>query len=51
MVDAPTPPRTPITAAITCGLSAWASPRGPDRIIWAWAKVSRSWSTVNGFSR
>ncbi len=32
-VEAPTPPRTPITAAITCGLSAWASPRGPDRII------------------
>ena len=43
--------RTPTTAAITCGLSACASPRGPDRIIWACAKVSRSWSTVNGLSR
>ena len=39
MVDAPTPPRTPTTAAMTCGLSACASPRGPDRIVWAWAKA------------
>ena len=50
-VEAPTPPRTPITADMTCGLSICASPRGPDRIICALAKVSRSWSTLNGLSR
>ena len=51
MVEAPTPPRTPMTAVMTCGLSACASPRGPEITVWAWAKVSRSWSTVKGFSR
>jgi hypothetical protein len=52
MVEAPTPPRTPITAAMTCGRSAAArSPRGPEMVICALAKVSRSWSAVNGFSR
>ena len=33
--EAPTPPRTPMTADITCGLSACASPRGPAMIAWA----------------
>jgi hypothetical protein len=51
-VEAPTPPRTPITAATTCGFSVVGSlVRGPEIVIWAWAKASRSWSGVNGFSR
>ena len=50
--EAPTPPRTPITAAITCGFSLAASlTLGPEMVSWAWAKLSRSWSAVNGLSK
>jgi hypothetical protein len=52
MVEAPTPPRTPMTAALTFGFSLVASlTRGPEMVSWALAKASRSWSAVNGFSR
>jgi hypothetical protein len=43
MVDAPTPPRTPITEAMTCGRSAEGSfTRGPEMVICALAKASRT---------
>ena len=51
-VEAPTPPRTPITAAMTFGFSLPLSTmRGPEMVICALAKASRSWSGEKGFSR
>ena len=43
IVEAPTPPRTPITAAMTWGRSTDGSfTRGPEMVICAWAKASRT---------
>jgi hypothetical protein len=51
-VEAPTPPRTPITAAMTLGFSfADSIMRGPEMVSCALAKASRSWSAEKGFSR
>ena len=52
-VLAPTPPRAPSTAQLTCGRST-APPSGTlgaEKIAWAWARVSRSASGEKGLSR
>ena len=52
IVDAPTPPRVPMTAIALCGRSRLASiGLGALSIAWAWPSDSRSASGCKGLSR